>query len=145
MVARRYGIFPLVFNSTCHSWAIKLNTWREILYLRAPVYYSLFNYLCRILRQHWLFSKFLVIGHSWWKSPVCNCKGWWWRNTVGWFGRCYRRTRWRSWGNGWNIPDATWNSYRVLFSFIQFFFGWLRGKKGRVSEIFVPQKTKFDG
>ena len=46
MVACRYGISLVVFNSTSHSlahlWAIELNTRREIPYLRAPIYYSLF-------------------------------------------------------------------------------------------------------
>ena len=40
-------------------------------------------------------------------------------------------------------PPETLTGYcLVLYSF---FLGWLRGKKGRVSEIFVPQETKFDG
>ena len=42
MVAWRYGISLLVLNSISHSFAIVLNTRREIPYLRAPVYYSLF-------------------------------------------------------------------------------------------------------
>ena len=48
MVACRYGISLLVFNSTSHSFAAltrelsSLNTQREIPYLRAPMYYSLF-------------------------------------------------------------------------------------------------------
>ena len=41
MVACRYGISLHVFNSTSHPWATELNTWREIPYLRAPMYYSL--------------------------------------------------------------------------------------------------------
>ena len=43
MVACRYGISLLVFNPTSHSWAIELNTRRGIPYLRAPMYYSLYN------------------------------------------------------------------------------------------------------
>ena len=43
MVACRYGISLLVFNSTSHSWAIELNTRREIPYLPAPMYYSLYT------------------------------------------------------------------------------------------------------
>ena len=45
MVACRYGLSLVVLNSTSHSWAIELNTRREIPYLRAPIYYSLFLYL----------------------------------------------------------------------------------------------------
>ena len=49
MVACRYGISLLVFNSISHSFAtltradIELNTRREIPYLRAPMYYSLYK------------------------------------------------------------------------------------------------------
>ena len=46
MVAYRYGISLLVFDSIlvrcAHSQAIELNIRREISYLRAPMYYSLF-------------------------------------------------------------------------------------------------------
>ena len=34
-----------MFNSTPHSWAVALNTRREISYLRAPIYFSLRNFL----------------------------------------------------------------------------------------------------
>ena len=52
MVAYGYGIFLFVFNSTSH---IELNTQREIPYLRAPMYYSLFNEL-----QKFKISNFLA-------------------------------------------------------------------------------------
>ena len=51
MVACRYGISLIVLNSTSHSWAIELNTRREIPYLRAPMYYSLFIFLLIFLFQ----------------------------------------------------------------------------------------------
>ena len=44
MVACRYGLILLVFNSTSHSCVIELNTRREIPYLGVPSYYSLFIY-----------------------------------------------------------------------------------------------------
>ena len=44
MVACTYGISLLVFNSTSHSWAIELNTQREIPHLHALVYYSLHSW-----------------------------------------------------------------------------------------------------
>ena len=56
MVACRYGISLLVFNSTSHSFAAltrelsSLNTQREIPYVRAPMYYSLF--LTRVANNH---------------------------------------------------------------------------------------------
>ena len=45
MVTFRYEISLLEFNSKPHSWAIELNTRREISYLRAPMYFSLRNFL----------------------------------------------------------------------------------------------------
>ena len=45
MVTSSYEISLLVFNLTPHSWAIELNTRREISYLRAPMYFSLCNFL----------------------------------------------------------------------------------------------------
>ena len=45
MVTFRYESSLLVFNSTPHSWAIQLNTRREISYLRAPMHFSLCNFL----------------------------------------------------------------------------------------------------
>ena len=45
MVTFSYEISLLVFNLTPHSWAIELNTRREISYLRAPMYFSLCNFL----------------------------------------------------------------------------------------------------
>ena len=45
MVTFRYEISLLEFNSKPHSWAIELNARREISYLRAPMYFSLRNFL----------------------------------------------------------------------------------------------------
>ena len=45
MATFRYEISLLMFNSTPHSWDIELNTRREISYLRAPMYFSLRNFL----------------------------------------------------------------------------------------------------
>ena len=49
MVACGYEISLLVFNSKSHSWAIKLNTRREIPYLRVAMCYSLYLNLVLLL------------------------------------------------------------------------------------------------
>ena len=60
MDARKYGISLRVFNLKSHSLArIKLNTRREIAYLRAPMHYTLFVMLCCNLRE----IKFSIISH----------------------------------------------------------------------------------
>ena len=64
MVACRYGISLLVFNLRSHSFAAltrelsSLNTQREIPYLRASMYYSLFMPL------YFLGLKFMLSGFA---------------------------------------------------------------------------------
>ena len=43
MGARRYGISLQVFNSVAHGWDAELNTWREIPYLQATMYYFVYH------------------------------------------------------------------------------------------------------
>ena len=59
MVAWKYGISLLVFNSTSHEWGIEFNKRRDIPYLRVPMYYSLFYRYVYIWNLQFLVRKSL--------------------------------------------------------------------------------------